>query len=371
MQPTREETPTRSLKIERSLGSALWRGLLLLVILLAAAEGLARTSWVQQRLEVASLGNYHYQFEIKWFQLQRYVRAHDGVDVIFLGSSLVNSGIQPEEVNQAYVEASGGPALRIFNFGVEGLTVQPNSVVARLLVESFHPKTLIFGTEIRDYAANNGVETAEKFLSDPWVRYRMGEFNLRGWLAEHSAAARYFLAYRNWMTWDFAENHSQVIRRTNALTEDGYDVENRVADRDQLDVDPSNPEDAEALQIFAGFQIDEGRLENLRSLLDLQQETGVRVLVVEMPVTPQFYQFFEQGIAAHEEFLQVVSSEVEAGGGLFTPALTEDQLPENGRSDRVHLSKYGAAVFSRTLGAWLAELSTQQGIDLRQTGGGQ
>ena len=371
MQAATEQPPSPSLKIERPLGGALWRALLLLAVLLAALEGLARSPWVQQRLAVASLGSYHYQFEIKWFQLQRYVQAHDGVDVLFLGSSLVNSGIQPQEVNRAYVQASGENPLRIFNFGVEGLTIQPNSVVAQLLVESFHPKVIIFGTEIRDYAANNGVETAEKFLGGDWLRYRLGEFSLRGWLAEHSAAARYFLAYRNWMSWDFAANHSQVITRTRKLTADGYDVENRIAERAQLDVDPSNPEDAEALAVFAGFRIDEGRLANLQALLDLQQAAGVRVLVVEMPVTPQFYQLFEHGMDAHDEFVQVVSAQVQAGGSLFYPALPEDQLPEDGRSDRVHLSKYGAAVFSRDIGDWLAGLSSQPGIDLRQTGGGQ
>ena len=371
MQTAKQEQRSPSLKIARPLGGVLWRAVLLRAVLLAVLEGAARTSWVQQRLKVASLGSYHYQFEIKWFQLQRYVQAHEGVDVIFLGSSLVNSGVQPEEVNRAFAAASGEPELRIFNFGVEGLTIQPNSVVAQILVESYHPKVIIFGTEIRDYAANNGVKTAERFLSDPWVRYRMGEFTLRGWLAEHSAATRYFLAYRNWMSWDFAANHSQVITRTRKLTADGYDVENRIADRTQLDVDPSNPEDAEALAVFAGFRIDEGRLANLQALLDLQQAAGVQVLVVEMPVTPQFYQLFERGMDAHDEFVQVVSAQVQAGGSLFYPALPEDQLPEDGRSDRVHLSKYGAAVFSRDIGNWLAGLSSQPGIDLRQTGGGQ
>ncbi len=360
---------TDSLRLERPVGGVLWRGLLLLAVVLAAAEGIARIPGVQRRLEVASFGHYHYQFEIKWFQLERYVQAHDGVDVIFLGSSMVNTGVQPEEVNRAWQEATGEPPLRIFNFGIEGLTIQPNSVVAQLLVESFHPRAIIFGTEIRDYAANNGVKEAETFLADPWVRYRIGEFTPRGWLAEHSAAVRYFLAYRNWMNWDFAKNHSWVIRRTDNLTADGYDVENQVVLRRQLEVDPEDPEDAEVLEMFAGFQMAQSRLDNLRSLLDLQEE-GVQVLVVEMPVTPQFYQFFDDGMQEKERFVETVSAEVEAAGSVFHPAIPEDQLPINGRSDRVHLSKFGAAVFSRYLGEWLAGLP-EQGVQLRQAGGGQ
>jgi hypothetical protein len=355
-----------SLKLDRPIGGVLLRAVLLLVILLAAVEGVVRIPAVERRLSTPSLGNYHYQFEIKWFALQRYVEAHDGVDILFLGSSLVNSGIDPEQINQAWVDASGQPELRIFNFGVEGLTIEPNSVVARLLVETYHPKVIIFGTEIRDYAANNGVETAEKFLSDPWIQYRTGQFTLRGWLADHSAAYRYFLAYRNWMSWDFAENHSKVIRRANALSPDGYDIENRVDNDPYRPPDPADSEDAEAFEVFAGFQIAEERLEKLDELLALADTTGTIVLVVEMPVTPQFFLYFEEGEAAHQEFLYVVSEKVTGAGGIFCPGISEDQLPENGRSDRVHLSKYGAAVFSQYLGEWLAELHAE-GIELRGT----
>jgi hypothetical protein len=368
MQPTIEETQTRTLKLDRPMGGVLLRAVLVLVVLLAAVEAAARLPWVQDKLETASLGNYHYQFEIKWFHLQRYVEAHGGVDVLFLGSSLVNSGIEPVRVNQAWTEQTGQPPLRIFNFGVEGLTVQPNSVVAELLVETFQPGAIVFGTEIRDYAATNGVETAENFLADPWVQYRMGNFSVRGWLAEHSAAYRYFLAYRNWISWDFAGNHSLVLRRTDALTPDGYDIENRVAEDPYRPPDPDDPEDAEGFEVFSGFEIAGSRLKNLQALLGLEQQEDVTVLVVEMPVTPQFFDFFEEGITAHDQFVEVVSAQVEAAGSPFFPAIPEERLPENGRSDRVHLSKYGATVYSEAVGDWLAELYLEQGIDLRAGG---
>jgi hypothetical protein len=358
-----------SLIIDRPIGGTLLRALFVLVILLAVLEGAARTPWVVRQLGTPSFGSYHYQFEIKWFQLQKYVDKHDGVDILFLGSSLVNSGIEPEAVNQAWMQATGEPALRIFNFGVEGLTIAPNSVLARILVETYHPRVIIFGTEIRDYAANNGVETAEKFLSDAWIQYRTGKFNLRGWLAEYSAAYRYFLAYRNWMSWDFAENHSNVIKRTNALTDDGYDIENRVAENPYLPPDPSDPEDAEAFAVFAGFEIADSRLNDLNDLLGIMQASDTRVMVVEMPVTPQFFEYFEAGEEAHQEFLTVVSDKVTAAGSIFYPGIPEEQLPENGRSDRVHLSKYGATVFSQYLGEWLGELYLTSGMDLRQEEG--
>lgn len=357
-----------SLQIERRIGRVVLYALLLVLVLLVAAEAVARIPWVQRRVEVASVGNYHYQFEIKWFHLQRYVEENGGVDVLFLGSSLVNSGIDPDEVNAAWTETTGESPLRMYNFGVEGLTIQPNSVVAQLLVETYHPKAIVFGTEIRDYAANNGVETAEKFLADPWLQHRLGKLTLRGWLVENSAAYRYFLAYRNWMRWDFAENQARIIRRTSKLSDTGYDVENRVAEDPYRPPDPDDPEDAEGFEVFADFEIDAGRLENLETLLSLQDE-GVTIMVAEMPVTPQFFDFFEDGLGAHDEFVEVVSSRVEDAGVEFIPALPENDLPDNGRSDRVHLSKHGAAVFSRYLGEWLGQLTLESGLDLRQPGG--
>ena len=289
--------------------------------------------------------------------------------MVFLGSSLVNSGIEPEAVNRTWISESGQPPLRIFNFGVEGLTVEPNSAVARLVVETFHPRVIVFGTEIRDYAANNGTETAANFLSDPWVRYRLeGDFSLRGWLAEHSAAYRYYLAYRNWMTWDFAENHSTVIRRMDALTADGYDIENRVMEDPHRPPDPADPEDAEAFEVFADYQLAGSRLANLAELLGLQTQGEALVLIVEMPVVPEFYQFFPQGEAARAEFIAAVSAMTGSAGSRFLPAISQDLIPENGYSDRVHLSKFGAPVLSEHIGAWLTELHTRHGLDLRQEG---
>ncbi|HKJ26128.1 MAG TPA: hypothetical protein VJ965_00700, partial [Anaerolineales bacterium] len=76
----------------------LLRAVLIVVVVLLAAEGIARLV----PHPPASLGSYHYQFEIKWFQLERYVQKHGGVDVILLGSSLVNSGLDPDAINESW-----------------------------------------------------------------------------------------------------------------------------------------------------------------------------------------------------------------------------------------------------------------------------
>jgi hypothetical protein len=339
----------------------LLRALLVVLLALLAAEGLARLPFIQRHAPPPSLGNYHYQFEIKWFHLEKYVQEHGGVDVILLGSSLVNSGLDPDAINESWVQASAEEPLRIYNFGVEGLTIEPNSFVAELLIETYHPQVLIFGTEIRDYAANNGVEVAEKFLSDPWVQYQQGQFNLKGWLTEHSAATRIFLAYRNWMTWEFAEQRNLIVTRTGKLTDAGYDVENNTTDVANQLPDPADPEDAEAFETFADFQLAPERIEILKNLMALGREpTGEsappQIILLEMPVSPSFYIYFERGLEEHEDFVNEISGLAEENDVVFLEAIPESALPDKSRSDRVHLNKRGADTFSKIVGGWLAEL---------------
>lgn len=355
---------TPSLHLTRPVGRTLLKGLFLLVLFLAAVEGLARIDFIQERFPRASLGGYHTHFEVKWFKLQEYVEEHGGVDVILMGSSLVNTGVVPEEVSRAFLDNGGDTPLRVFNFGVEGLTIQPNATVAQLLIETYQPKAIIFGTELRDYAANNGVEVAEQFLTGPWVQYRRGVFSPRGWLAEHSYAARYYLAYRNWMTCDFPEDHAEAIHRQQIMQADGYDIENRISVTHNRPPDPANPEDAEVFEVFAGFEIDPGRLGDLQSLIAAGQQNGVIVIFVEMPVAPTFFDYFERGELEHDNFLRVIPTQVAESGGYFIPAPPEDIFPLNGRSDRVHLNKFGAPFLSRYLGEQLAALAAAEGLNL-------
>ncbi len=160
-------THPRSLITSLIIGTLLFLGLILLF------EGLFRWTRLDQVFSWRSLGIYHGQFEIKWFALKDYARQNGGVDVLLLGNSMVNTGIDPDVLAAEY-ESLTGESLRVFNFGVEGLTIAPNSVIARILNAKYHPGTIIFVTEMRDYAAANGLEIEQQLLSDEWMIARQG-----------------------------------------------------------------------------------------------------------------------------------------------------------------------------------------------------
>lgn len=348
-----------------------WSGLVLTVVFLlafaAALELLGRSAWLEKASPYRSVGNFDYQFEIKWFRLQDYVKQHGGVDIIILGSSLVNTGVNPDIVAQAYAQQTGTQP-RIFNFGVEGMTISPNSVIAKLLVEQYHPALLIYVTEIRDYIAGNGLEYEIPFLNDPWMRYETGNFNFLGWLAEHSFALQHYLPYRNSVHADYAQTMALYIKRYHDTSSSGYEPDSLIGTNIDVPPDPNNPSEAQNFKDYGDYQIAPARLANLKSLLDTSQKGGTAVLVVEMPVHPTFY-VYVGGEKVHEQFQQTVSAFVTSNGGAWLPSeACLGVIPLNGRSNRWHLNYIGAPFFSTCLGNQLAIYASQHPIDLTTTG---
>jgi hypothetical protein len=332
-------------------------------VLCASLELLARTSWFEKASPYRSVGNFDYQFEIKWFRLQDYVKNHGGVDIIILGSSLVNTGLDPDIVAQTYFQQTGVHP-RIFNFGVEGMTISPNSVIAQLLVEQYHPALLIYVTEMRDSIAGNGLAYETPFLSDPWLQYRTGQFNLVGWLADHSSALQHYLPYRNWVRSDFSQTMAFYIKRYQETTASGYEPDSMIGVNVDVPPNPDDPAEKQNFKDYGNYQIAAARLNDLKTILDFGQNQGTAVWVVEMPVHPTFY-VYVGGETVHKQFQQTISSVVAANGGWFLPSETcLGTIPLKGRSNRWHLNYIGAPYFSNCLGSQLAIFADQQHINL-------
>jgi hypothetical protein len=336
-------------------------------VLSASLELLARTPWLEKVSPYRSVGNFDYQFELKWFRLQDFVKSHGGVDVIVLGSSLVNTGVDPDIVAQTYFQQTGVHP-RIFNFGVEGMTIAPNSVIAQLLVERYHPALLIYVTEMRDYIAGLGLEYEMPFLNDPWLRYQTGDFNLAGWLTDHSAALQHYLPFRNWVRSDYFDTNTLYLKRYQETSASGYEPDMGIGVNIDIPPNPDDPAEAQNFKDYGNYQIAAARLSDLKSILDFSKNQGTAVWVVEMPVHPTFY-VYVGGETVHKQFQQTISAFVTTNAGSFLPAETcLDVIPLNGRSNRWHLNYIGAPYFSKCLGSQLVIFANQQQINLIKTG---
>jgi hypothetical protein len=346
--------------LKKTISSIALRVISVLFIFIIVVELTARTTWAQKTFLYHSVGNYHYPFEIKWFRLQKFIEQNGGVDVILLGSSLVNTGIDPDLMAQAYYKETG-VKLRIFNFGVEGLTIAPNLINAKILVNEYHPALLIYVTEMRDFIGGNGLEVQQQFLSYPWMQYRQGKFNVWGWAIDHSSALQDYLPYRNWMRADFSDTLYSFLTRYQNTSESGYEPEYSVGENLNVPPDPNDPKEIENFKVYGNFQMDPSRLEDLKSLLSLAQDGKTNVLIVEMPVHPNFF-VYVGGEKVHKQFQQTIDSLITSSGNAFIPADTCEDIPLAGRANLWHLNYQGAPIFSSCLGQQLAiigQLSTK------------
>jgi len=355
-------SPFRVIRVKkpsRGIGYTLLQAIAFLIVFIALLEGIARTRLISDLLPYQSYGSWHYQLDIKWFRLKQYVADNGDVDVIILGNSEVNTGFNPDVITQAYYEKTG-LRLRIFNFGVDGLTIAPNSVNTKLLVEKYHPALLVFVTEMRDYDAMNGLEAQGMFLSNPWVQYQMGGFNPTGWIIDHSVAIQHYLPYRNWMRSDFPNTFAAYLQTYHTTSLAGYEPDygemNAVSAPTQNDL-TDNP----YFDNSRPYQINPSRLACLQAILDLARNDGPQIVVVEMPVHPVFFDYVG-GETVHKAFQEKIAETVQAGSGIFLPAIDEVSIPLEGRANLTHLNWRGAPILSAYLGEKLAALANQDGM---------
>lgn len=350
-QPTQPQTlqkkpGTHSLIISVIIGVIVFFALLLIL------EGTSRTAWLDRIFPLRSLGIYHSQFEIKWFKLQDYARQNDGVDVILLGNSMVNTGIDPDVLASEY-EKQTGVRLRIFNFGVEGLTVAPNSIVAKILVEKYHPASLLFVTEMRDYVAANGLEVETQLLTDEWFTAQSSSpATLRSWLKLNSSAAEHLLPFRNWSRADFPDTFLSYLRRYGDTTAAGYEPDRNVGKDIDKHPDPNDPAEAANFAMFKDFSISLQRLQDLKTILELGSSEQP-VIVTEMPLYPTYFDYFG-GEEDHQRYLSSLEAFVNKNGGDFLPPLDWTLIPLAYRVDHHHLNLEGAPLYSTLLAQQLA-----------------
>lgn len=336
-----------------TLISALIIGGVVFVVLFALLEFISRLDQFERKFPVRSLGTYHAQFEIKWFKLQEYVEENRGVDVILLGNSMVNTGINPERLAGEY-EKLTGQKLRIFNFGVEGLTVAPVSDIAGMLVRVYHPGSILLITEMRDYVAANGLEVENNLRADEWYSAQLtGRPNPRAWLKTNSSALQYLLSIRNWSRFDFPDSFLMTLRRNADTSSAGYEADRNVGSDIDKHPDINDPDDKRLFDLYANFAIDLGRLDDLKKILDLSK-SGTSLFVTEMPVYPTYFEYFGEPFI-HEQFLKSLRGFVAVNSGTFLLPVSYELIPMEGRVDNHHLNFKGAPLYSDLLAVQLAE----------------
>jgi hypothetical protein len=322
-----------TLQISFPLGQTLALALLILALMSAALEIAARLPQVESRVPTA-IGSGHPELDTKFGDLDYLHDKYGRIDCLFIGSSVVNTGIDPATVEQVFQQQTGIP-ITCYNFGINGVTAANTATLAGLLIDRYHPHLLVYGFTLRAFGTYVDHD-ARRLMNTPWIAYQLGDFDLKGWLIDHSAAFRRYLAARDWPEYGWQHPIGDRGDPTGFMP---YTFQ--VA---TFDLPPE----------LADFTFSDQQLAGLDQILALRDRT--QLIVLEVPAPPTTRDTFKGGPDGHRAAIQQIAAVAEAKGVSVWLTSDRDLIPANGWiGDVEHLNRRGAAFFSQWLGAQLAD----------------
>jgi hypothetical protein len=334
-----------------------------LFLLGLTAEWIARSEVFQLPLTPPKMGSRHYQLGHKLALLNVLARTTGHVDCIMLGSSMVDTGFDPSAFETGYKEMTG-QGIHCFNFGIDASSAASTAALARIIVEDYHPRLLLVGTDPRDYAVPREDPDPSVVLNSPWVAYRQGEFSLEGWLLEHSYLYRYRQHLGRLVRFQFEDTLWSNTNLTYEILPNGFTPLNKVSTYINNPPDPGDDsfEVTYYTRIYSSYQMLHENLEGLESIMEYDQ-SGTPVILVEMPVADGLYYFFGNGASDYNKFLTTVNELATLHHVPFWQTEPLDFIPDNGWVDYSHLNKTGAAIFSTWLGQQVARAEDDVSIN--------
>lgn len=337
-------------------GSTALLALLFLLVLFGSLEVVARQPEFQSRLSYPRLGSRHSQLGPKYARLQALQREVGHVDCVAIGSSTMDQALDPVVFAAAYQAETGQP-IHCFNFAIDAIAPSTSCYIAEILVEDFRPDLLIVGTDARDLTVAQTDRDVTVVAETPWVRYRSGQFDVRGWLMQTFYAYRYAWHFRQLLRGQLGDISRAEASPSVTL---GQTPEESV-DRGVTLRDP--PHKDEGLYAYyharlGNYQILPENTAGLREILRLNSPQ-TRVILVEMPVPAGFFHFFRDPVADYNAFLTQVQQLADLDAVPFWKTTELNLIPDNGWFDFSHVNTVGADAFSQWLGHQVGRLSSE------------
>lgn len=354
---------SKTLHSTRFLGQTFYLMIVFLFLFSGIAEWITRSELFQNPLTPPKMGSRHYQLGHKLSLLNDEVERNGPIDCIMVGSSMVDVGFDPASFQMGYYELTGQD-IRCFNFGIDASSAVSTAALAKILVEDYHPRFLIIGTDARDYAVPSTDGDPVAILETPWVQYRQGYFSLDGWFLDNS----YFYRYRQHLSrlahFNFEDTLWSETRLNFPILPNGFTPLSKISTYVNTPPDPMDTsyEVTYYGRIYSSYQMLDENLAALESMLEHNGPT-TEVIVVEMPVSDGLYYFFGNGEKDYERFITRVNELAELHQVPFWRTEPLDSIPDDGWSDYSHVNVTGAGIFSVWLGEQVGRLEVQQAAD--------
>lgn len=339
---------SHTLDIKRPFGQTLILALLILSLIMGAGEITVRQQKVQAYLAVPSMDTRHKLLNRQWHRLETLTKSGVQIQCIALGNSMVLNGFDPQIFSQNFTIQSARE-INCFNFGVDGLTPISAAALARILIETYHPQLLIFGTDARDYAVAPDAQEATVIMDMDWIQYRLGNFNIPGWLVDHS----YLYRYR----YSLADLLSLTINRTREPITNQYGFE-PFETIFPVTIPPDPNDSSYHVQYY--FRVLDNyavRPENQAALVHIleKQDPDTTIVVVEMPVPDTYFYFFSDPLEDYNRFMHSIRTVTTEHQVLLFQTTTLHLIPDDGWMDYSHVNRKGSVLFSEWLGQQLGK----------------
>ena len=348
-----------TLSIKRPSIQTLMPVLLILAVLMGVSEVILRQQPIQAYLTPPSLNTSHRQLERQWHRLENLTKSGVQLQCIALGNSMILNGFEPQVFSQSFYEQTG-QELHCFNFGVDALTPVSANGLAQVLIDTYRPQLLIFGTDARDYAVNPDMEETTVISEMAWLQYRLGSFNLTGWLLEHSYLYRYRYSLVDLMRLSINRKSEPLI---NQYGFEAYDATLNVTT-------PPDPNDNSFGVQYYYKTLDRYtvRTENQQALAGIlaRQSESTTLLVIAMPVPDTYFYFFDNPSDDYNQFINALKATTANYNVLFLETAHLQLIPNDGWADYSHLNNKGAVIFSKWLGKHLGKAVLDGRIDVLQ-----
>jgi hypothetical protein len=268
---------------------------------------------------------------------------------------MVVVGIDPEWFASGYREITG-ENIHCFNFGIDASSAVSTSAIAKIMMEDYHLRLLIVGTDARDYVLSRDDPDVAVLLNTPWIGYRTGTFSLEGWLMDVSYFYRYRQHLNRLLRFKYEDTLVRSSQSNPRLQQNGYTRLIKISSDVNNPPDPNS--DSYAIpyysRIFDSYEILDTNLNAMEGVL-ASGNSDIQILVIEMPVTNGYYFFFGNGTADYNKFVNAIETLTEEYQVPFWQTESMDLIPDDGWVDYSHMNSTGAKLFSAWLGRQVAQ----------------
>lgn len=268
-----------------------------------------------------------------------------GADAVFVGSSLVDVGLDPS----LFPTRPGGRSAAYNAALLDASIGELTSWVEQFVVPMLKPRAVVVGISGRELNGGNPNLQAfdDAFARMPEVRRALGRETTLQTADREARSVSYLFRYRSLLRQPHALWRS-VLHPADFVDLTGAGMETTMLRRRYTSFSPL------AVQQFAHldtYSLSQTRLDQIAGLVRWCAERGVATIVVNMPMTATAVSLYPHGLKDYEAYSEALNrASADAGAGYVATGI----WPEADFGDPAHLNGEGARRLSRLVAARLA-----------------